>query len=177
MLLAFESSEQEYAGLAGEVLSLLQQGYQAKDIVILQRHRAGLAPLTLGPKEGLALLNGTQVSTALALAALSCASDAQAPPRDEAPSAGSVEAAIEFPVRLLESGPAGGDEECASGGCDGVSAFHDRSSVLLFCGLRGESAAGGLLILGLHIGTGLAHRLYDLVERHVMRAVTAQRHA
>ncbi|WP_419896932.1 histidine ammonia-lyase [Roseomonas sp. USHLN139] len=31
---------------------------------------AGLAPLTLGPKEGLALLNGTQVSTALALAGL-----------------------------------------------------------------------------------------------------------
>ncbi len=30
----------------------------------------GLDPLTLGPKEGLALLNGTQVSTALALAAL-----------------------------------------------------------------------------------------------------------
>jgi histidine ammonia-lyase len=28
---------------------------------------AGLAPLTLAPKEGLALLNGTQVSTALAL--------------------------------------------------------------------------------------------------------------
>jgi histidine ammonia-lyase len=33
--------------------------------------RAGLDPLVLGPKEGLALLNGTQVSTALALAALS----------------------------------------------------------------------------------------------------------
>jgi histidine ammonia-lyase len=32
--------------------------------------RAGLAPLTLGPKEGLALLNGTQFSTATALAAL-----------------------------------------------------------------------------------------------------------
>jgi histidine ammonia-lyase len=32
--------------------------------------RAGLKPLILGPKEGLALLNGTQVSTALALAGL-----------------------------------------------------------------------------------------------------------
>jgi len=32
--------------------------------------QAGLTPLTLGPKEGLALLNGTQVSTALALAGL-----------------------------------------------------------------------------------------------------------
>lgn len=32
--------------------------------------KAGLKPLTLGPKEGLALLNGTQVSTALALAGL-----------------------------------------------------------------------------------------------------------
>jgi len=36
---------------------------------------AGLAPLTLGPKEGLALLNGTQVSTAVALAALFAAED------------------------------------------------------------------------------------------------------
>ena len=32
--------------------------------------QAGLAPLALGPKEGLALLNGTQFSTAYALAAL-----------------------------------------------------------------------------------------------------------
>jgi histidine ammonia-lyase len=33
-------------------------------------HRAGLAPIELGPKEGLALLNGTQFSTANALAGL-----------------------------------------------------------------------------------------------------------
>jgi histidine ammonia-lyase len=35
----------------------------------------GLSPLPLGPKEGLALLNGTQVSTAIALAALFRAQD------------------------------------------------------------------------------------------------------
>ena len=34
---------------------------------------AGLTPLTLGPKEGLALINGTQFSTAYALAGLLCA--------------------------------------------------------------------------------------------------------
>ena len=36
---------------------------------------AGLAPITLGPKEGLALLNGTQASTALALEGLFNAED------------------------------------------------------------------------------------------------------
>jgi histidine ammonia-lyase len=39
---------------------------------------AAIAPLHLGPKEGLALLNGTQVSTAIALAALFAAEHAMA---------------------------------------------------------------------------------------------------
>jgi histidine ammonia-lyase len=39
-------------------------------------HRAGLPPIRLAPKEGLAVLNGTQVSTALALIGLFAAEDA-----------------------------------------------------------------------------------------------------
>lgn len=45
--------------------------HQDQEISALEGlHLAGLTPLTLGPKEGLALINGTQVSTALALAGL-----------------------------------------------------------------------------------------------------------
>ena len=45
--------------------SMLQDGRQVPALPALQQ--AGIAPLTLGPKEGLALINGTQTSTALAL--------------------------------------------------------------------------------------------------------------
>jgi histidine ammonia-lyase len=44
------------------------EGEELDSTLALKKH--GLEPLSLGPKEGLALLNGTQVSTALALAAL-----------------------------------------------------------------------------------------------------------
>ena len=60
---------------------------------------AGLAPITLGPKEGLALLNGTQASTALALEGLFLAEDVYA----AATVAGalSVEAALASRVPFL----------------------------------------------------------------------------
>jgi histidine ammonia-lyase len=45
--------------------SMLQDGRQVPSLPALTQ--AGIAPLTLGPKEGLALINGTQTSTALAL--------------------------------------------------------------------------------------------------------------
>ncbi|WP_225781965.1 histidine ammonia-lyase [Xenophilus sp. Marseille-Q4582] len=51
---------------AGE--ALLADGRIVSGAEAMQR--IGLAPFVLGPKEGLALLNGTQVSTALALAGL-----------------------------------------------------------------------------------------------------------
>ena len=41
VLLSFESPDKEYGGIAAQVLSLLQQGYLPKDMVILQRHRSG----------------------------------------------------------------------------------------------------------------------------------------
>jgi len=47
---------------------MLQNGQRVPAALALQQ--AGIAPLTLGPKEGLALINGTQTSTALALHAL-----------------------------------------------------------------------------------------------------------
>jgi len=53
--------------LIGEGEALVK-GKRVKGVEAMKA--AGVAPVTLGPKEGLALLNGTQVSTALALAGL-----------------------------------------------------------------------------------------------------------
>jgi histidine ammonia-lyase len=64
----------DLAPLAHLSLALLGQGSIRRNGEILPAAEAlaaeGLSVPTLGPKEGLALLNGTQVSTALALAAL-----------------------------------------------------------------------------------------------------------
>jgi len=42
VLLSFDSPEKEYAGVANQIRTLLQQGFQPHDIVILQRRRRGL---------------------------------------------------------------------------------------------------------------------------------------
>ncbi len=39
-----------------------------------------------------------------------------------------------------------------------------------------QAAARGFLVLGLHVGTGVAHGLDDFVEAHMVDAVAAQRH-
>jgi histidine ammonia-lyase len=68
-------------GASGDLAPLAHLSLSVLGLGDLRRHgemlpaaealaQEGLAPLTLGPKEGLALLNGTQVSTALALAGL-----------------------------------------------------------------------------------------------------------
>jgi histidine ammonia-lyase len=63
----------DLAPLAHLALVLIGQGFATHDGARLTGAealaRAGLAPLVLGPKEGLALLNGTRVSAALAIAA------------------------------------------------------------------------------------------------------------
>ena len=70
----------DLAPLAHMALVLIGEGQaRTEDGIVLDgaeaMARAGLAPLELGPKEGLALLNGTQVSTALALGGLFAAED------------------------------------------------------------------------------------------------------
>ena len=72
----------DLAPLAHLALTLLGLGDVRVDGVVMPAARAlggaGLAPLELATKEGLALLNGTQVSTALALKGLFAIEDAYA---------------------------------------------------------------------------------------------------
>ncbi|MGG5809569.1 histidine ammonia-lyase [Falsiroseomonas sp. CW058] len=69
----------DLAPLAHMSLVLIGEGEAFRGDAVLDGTQAlvaaGIPPLTLGPKEGLALLNGTQVSTALALAGLFAARD------------------------------------------------------------------------------------------------------
>lgn len=69
----------DLAPLAHLSLALIGEGHVrvggAEQDAVAALKAAGIEPLVLGPKEGLALLNGTQVSTALALEALFAAED------------------------------------------------------------------------------------------------------
>jgi histidine ammonia-lyase len=69
----------DLAPLAHMALVLIGEGEAFAGDAVLDGTQAlamaNVAPLVLGPKEGLALLNGTQVSTALALAGLFAAQD------------------------------------------------------------------------------------------------------
>jgi histidine ammonia-lyase len=64
----------DLAPLAHLALAVIGEGetlsHGKKQPAAVALAEAGITPLSLGPKEGLALLNGTQVSTALALAGL-----------------------------------------------------------------------------------------------------------
>jgi histidine ammonia-lyase len=64
----------DLAPLAHMTLALIGEGDMLQDgkrvPAAAALHKAGIAPLALGAKEGLALINGTQTSTALALHAL-----------------------------------------------------------------------------------------------------------
>ena len=64
----------DLAPLAHMTLALMGEGFMLVDGMpvpaLPSLQAAGIAPLILGPKEGLALINGTQTSTALALHAL-----------------------------------------------------------------------------------------------------------
>jgi histidine ammonia-lyase len=67
------------AHLAGVLIGEGEARVKGKTVPAAEAlRRAGLEPLRLGPKEGLALLNGTQVSTASALSALFAAEHAMA---------------------------------------------------------------------------------------------------
>lgn len=61
----------DLAPLAHMTAAMLGEGQVLPGLPAAEALRtAGLAPITLGPKEGLGLINGTQVSTAIALAGL-----------------------------------------------------------------------------------------------------------
>ncbi len=59
------------AHMSGVLLGIGSARVEGREVpATVALEKAGLKPIVLGPKEGLALLNGTQVSTALALAGL-----------------------------------------------------------------------------------------------------------